>query len=100
MLLSQLICATRMMHECDGYIASSMECVEPREVVQAFSDFFAQTARKVYLLGPLLPMTRRSEVADAKQAARSPEITTFLESTLRSHGERSLLYVRVSPLGS
>ncbi|EKM51754.1 glycosyltransferase family 1 protein [Phanerochaete carnosa HHB-10118-sp] len=90
--------ADKMLRECDGYISSSLACVEPQEVVQAFYQFFGITSRKTYLLGPLLPMTKRSEAADAKQAAKSPEITDFLQNTLQARGERSLIFISFGTL--
>ncbi|GJE88818.1 glycosyltransferase family 1 protein [Phanerochaete sordida] len=83
----------KLVNECDAYISSSMECFEPKESVQGFSEFFARTSRKLYLLGPLMPMTKRSDAADAAQAAQSPEIVDFLQNALQKHGERSMVYM-------
>ena len=86
--------ATSLIHECNELIACSMRCVEPKEALQAFSDFFALTSRKIHIVGPLVPLTKRSEEAKQKQTAKSPEIAEFMQNALRTHGERSMIYVR------
>lgn len=85
--------AMQFLKECDAFISGSMECVEPEGVVEGLSDFFARTSRKLYLLGPLLPMTKRSDAVEARQAAKSPEIASFLKTTLETRGERSMIYM-------
>ena len=81
------------MHECDGLVSCSMAPFEPEGIVQGFTDFLALSSRKVYIVGPLVPHTKRSEEADKALAAKSPEIINFMEEALRTRGKRSLIYV-------
>lgn len=78
------------MHECDDFIAYSMERVEPKQAIQAMADFL--TSRKMYNLSPLIPLTNKSEAAVLAQATKSPEVVAFLEDALRTRGERSMIY--------
>ena len=57
-------------------------------------DYFSATLRRLYVVGPLLPSTKKAAIIEMEQAAKSPEITGFMDEALRSHGERSLIYVR------
>ncbi|GJE88822.1 glycosyltransferase family 1 protein [Phanerochaete sordida] len=90
--------ALKMVKECDGFIAASMPCVEPAEVIAAFTKFYARMSKKLYLLGPLLPTTQRAAAADAQQAEKSPEVGAFLARALQEHGARSLVYISFGTL--
>lgn len=51
------------------------------------------TSRKLHVVGPLLPSTKKAAAIEMEQAAKSPEITAFMDEAQLAHGERSLIYV-------
>ena len=79
---------------CDGMILTSAEAYEP-QAITAMKEWFAETSRSVWAVGPLLPSIASQE-AIAGEEASSPnfkELTSFLNSTLESHGPHSVLFV-------
>ncbi|KIP11599.1 glycosyltransferase family 1 protein [Phlebiopsis gigantea 11061_1 CR5-6] len=82
-----------LIQECDGIVASAFQNVEPVDGLQAIAEFYRPTSRQVYIVGPLLPSTKRAAAVEMEEAAKSPEIMTFMDETLRSHGEKSLIYI-------
>lgn len=84
------------MESCDGAFLITAEPYEP-EAVAAVKGWFGKTGRPAYVCGPLLPPT--SIIATAKekqQSTKAAEIQEFLDSTLKTSGENSLLYVRAN----
>ncbi len=56
--------------------------------------WYAETGRPVYVCGPLLPPTSATATAKEKQQSKEAiEISEFLDTTLKTSGEKSLLYV-------
>ena len=79
---------------CSGLILTTPEAYEP-EAIAATKDWWAETQRQVWAIGPLLPSVASTE-AVAGEEAQSPnfgEIKQFMDRIAQSHGERSLLYV-------
>ncbi|KAJ3487389.1 hypothetical protein NLI96_g3563 [Meripilus lineatus] len=91
--------AQGVLDECDGVILSSPECYEP-EAVAAVREWFAETSREAFAVGPLLPIsTSSSAIAGENQGmANAAEISSFLESTLETHGKGSMLYISFGSL--
>ena len=67
----------------DGIILYTPESYEP-EAVSQVEAWYKETGRPVYTCGPLLSSAAK---------AQNPEIDAFLDRTLATTGERSLLYV-------
>ena len=70
------------------------ESYEP-EAVAAAKKWFGATGRHAYTTGPLLPSASKSTATanEQKMSNESSEIITFLDETLRTSGEKSLVYV-------
>ena len=73
-------------------IASS-EVYEPAAAINAFHEWFAQTSRKAYIMGPMVASGTDASKKEKKQSAKSAEIETFLDKVYKTHGEKSLVYV-------
>ena len=83
----------------DGIILMSSAAYEP-EADAATRSWMSETGRPVFSAGPLLPSNSSRSKALEKEKALSPqanEIQTFLDTTLKNSGEKSLLYVRCVP---
>ena len=79
----------------DGLFLITSQSYEP-EAVAASKAWMAETGRHAYLAGPLLPSASKKTAAanEKKQSAEAAEIEAFLDETLKTSGEKSLLYVR------
>ncbi len=77
-------------------ILTTPECYEP-EAVAGARDWFAESSREFFVLGPLLPTThdQRALAGEKQMSAKASEIDVFIESVLASHGRASMLYVCV-----
>ncbi|KAF8518320.1 UDP-Glycosyltransferase/glycogen phosphorylase [Gautieria morchelliformis] len=91
--------AYRFACECDGFVSVSSAAYEPKSL-EAMRAWLGETNRPVYAIGPLIPPgfgdTGLSDVAKQMEFASSnngDEFDTFLENQLKSHGERSVIYV-------
>ncbi|EKM59462.1 glycosyltransferase family 1 protein [Phanerochaete carnosa HHB-10118-sp] len=82
-----------LIHECDALVSSTSAIYEPKECIKALNDFFALTSRKMYLVGPLISDTKRSSRLETEGAAKSPELLEFMQNALKTHGEKSLIYI-------
>lgn len=84
----------RTLEVCDGAFLITAEPYEP-EAVAAVRGWYAATGRPVYVCGPLLPPDSVTATAKEKQQSKEAvEISEFLDTTLKTSGEKSLLYVR------
>ncbi|OSX64471.1 glycosyltransferase family 1 protein [Postia placenta MAD-698-R-SB12] len=92
MLGGMFLSAYDMFAACDGVILATSDCYEP-ETTAALKKHFAQTSRSVHLCGPMIPCGAQARALEGEQCRDTVEIEDFLESTLSSHGERSVLYV-------
>lgn len=84
---------------CDGMIIASPMVYESEAIV-ATKEWFAESNRPVWAVGPL-PVSSGSHQAIAgeeAQSERSADIRGFMDGVLTSHGERSMLYVRVDTI--
>ncbi|KAI0769596.1 hypothetical protein BD413DRAFT_555388 [Trametes elegans] len=75
---------------CDGVILASPEPFEP-EGVQAIKHYYADTSRAVYVCGPLHSSTHPA--TNEKPSQHALAIADFLESTLKTSGKKSLIYI-------
>lgn len=82
-----------MFKQCDGIFLSNPECYEPAAVA-GMREWFAETQREVFVAGPFAPTGKYAADNENAQSAKGSEIGRFLDSTLESHGEKSVLYVR------
>lgn len=82
------------MEKSDGILLFTPESYEP-EAVAAAREWFAATGRHAYTTGPLLPSGSKSAAVanEQKLSNESNEIVTFLDETLKTSGEKSLVYV-------
>ncbi len=78
----------------DGAILFTPESYEP-EAVKAYKGWFAETGRPAYVSGPLLPSASKKTAneSEKKLSKESAEIQEFLDETLKTSGEKSLIYV-------
>ncbi|RPD68621.1 UDP-Glycosyltransferase/glycogen phosphorylase [Lentinus tigrinus ALCF2SS1-7] len=77
-----------MMDKAEGVVTFDAADYAPHATKQLRS-YFAETGRKVYYAGPLIP--RREE--DTSKDPRSEEIAKFLDDKLASHGKGSVIYI-------
>ena len=79
----------------DGMIITSPEPYEPHAIA-ATKEWFAETHRDVWAIGPLLPSTASKEAVAGEGALSetSEQIKAFMDDVLRSQGEHSMLFVR------
>ncbi|KAI0331043.1 UDP-Glycosyltransferase/glycogen phosphorylase [Cubamyces sp. BRFM 1775] len=81
------------LKSCDGLLLFTAESYEP-EAVAASKLWLAETGRSAYTCGPLLPPTgSQAVIHEKKQSKQGAEIQDFLEATLKTSGEKSLLYI-------
>ncbi|CDO72778.1 hypothetical protein BN946_scf184994.g31 [Trametes cinnabarina] len=81
-----------IVESSDGMLLTSPASYEP-EAVEAVSAWLGETGRPVYVCGPLLPAGSKAVSNEKKQSRQGAEITAFLDQTLQTSGERSLLYI-------
>ncbi|KAH9847629.1 UDP-Glycosyltransferase/glycogen phosphorylase [Lenzites betulinus] len=79
----------RMLEACDGMLLYTSETYEA-EAVAAMREWFGKTSRGIYVTGPL---TRLGEVLKREQPTDDDKFQAFLDATLATSGERSLLYI-------
>ena len=84
----------RLFEASDGAFIVSSSAYEP-EAIEAIRRWFGERNQKVVLYGPLLPSASKTTAAahEKKQSAQGNEIQEFLDTTLQTSGEKSLLYV-------
>lgn len=85
----------RTLEGSDGVLLFSSETFEPGAVA-AVRQWYAETARPAYICGPLLPTGSQASTNEKKLSAEAEEIQTLLDTTLKTAGEHSLLYVSES----
>ncbi|KAI0745133.1 UDP-Glycosyltransferase/glycogen phosphorylase [Earliella scabrosa] len=83
-----------ILEESDGVLLFTPESYEP-EAVAAAKEWFGATGRYAYTTGPLLPSASKSTATanEQKMSNESNEIITFLDETLKTSGEKSLVYI-------
>ncbi|KAH9901483.1 UDP-Glycosyltransferase/glycogen phosphorylase [Cubamyces lactineus] len=80
------------LQSCDGIILFTPESYEP-EAVAAMKAWMVERGRSAYVCGPLLPTGSQAAVNEKKQSKETVEIEEFLNTTLKTSGEKSLLYI-------
>ncbi|KAI0743908.1 UDP-Glycosyltransferase/glycogen phosphorylase [Daedaleopsis nitida] len=83
-----------MMIESDGVFLFTPESYEP-QAVAAVKAWYGETGRHAYATGPLLPSASQAN-ANTKEKKLSGEanaIQAFLDETLKTSGEKSLVYI-------
>ncbi|CDO72764.1 Glycosyltransferase Family 1 protein [Trametes cinnabarina] len=81
-----------LFQTCDGLFLTSPAPYES-EAVEKVRAWLSETGRPVYVCGPLLPRGSEAESNETKQSNKGAEIMEFLETTLKTSGEQSLLYI-------
>ncbi|KAI0631464.1 UDP-Glycosyltransferase/glycogen phosphorylase [Trametes polyzona] len=77
----------------DGAFLMTAEPYEP-EAVAAAKGWYAETGRPAYVCGPLLPPRSATAIEKEKQQSKEAgQIQKFLDTTLKTDGEKSLLYI-------
>lgn len=91
-----LIDVFRCLAECDGAILMASNALES-EAISAMKQWFAETGRSLYAIGPLLPLSHYKDGHNALTAGAlkdgKSEVIDFLNAILANHGDKSLLYV-------
>ncbi|KAI8969573.1 hypothetical protein BD414DRAFT_259276 [Trametes punicea] len=77
---------------CGGTILLTPESYEP-EAVAAAKAWFADLGRAAYACGPLVATGSQATANEKTQSKQASEIEEFLDVTLRTSGERSMLYI-------
>ncbi|KAI0645438.1 UDP-Glycosyltransferase/glycogen phosphorylase [Trametes meyenii] len=83
-----------LLEDCDSMLLYTAESYEP-DAVAAAREWFAETSRKIYVCGPLVPLRVPDEDSQAKNMA---ETQAFMSSTLVASGQQSLLYISFGTL--
>lgn len=88
-----MLSCRRLHDECDGIVSVSNSVYEP-EGVDALRRWMGD-GRQVYAIGPLAPqeLSAASKQHEVEGSENGRNIMEFLDKTLKSHGERSLIYV-------
>lgn len=70
--------------------------LEP-EAFAAIRDWFSELGKSVHVVGPLLPDTKNTVAVagETQQSTNGSAVEAFLDKTLQSQGDKSLLYVRL-----
>ena len=78
----------------DGALLTTPEPYEP-DAVAACREWFAQTGRPVYGVGPVLPSASKATVTagEKKQSNDATKVQAFLDNVLETDGPQSVLYV-------
>ncbi|TBU34157.1 UDP-Glycosyltransferase/glycogen phosphorylase [Dichomitus squalens] len=76
------------MKRTDGFITFDAAEYCPT-ATESLRFWFAETGRKCYYAGPLVPQQKEEPLGDP----RSYQIKTFLDQKLASHGEKSVIYI-------
>lgn len=81
-------------------IMGSSEAFDPPESIQYLRDFFALTARKLFVVGPLLSAVSGKNALKQQESTsvKFREIEAFMARILESHGPKSLIYVSEVPV--
>ena len=89
-----MLMSRRTLEKADGMLIFTPESYEP-EAVAATRAWYAETGRPVYTTGPLLPTASKSTAManEKKMSSESNAIVDFLDETLKTSGEKSLVYV-------
>lgn len=84
----------------DGMIITTPEVYEPHAIT-ATKDWFAETSRFVWAIGPLQTFSEGKQAIfnEEAQSERSQDIRKHLDSAFSDYGEHSVLYVG-SPIPS
>ena len=83
------------MRKTDGVITFDAAEYSP-ETTEAVKAWFAETSRKAYYAGPLIPCAAEIVSNDA----RAHQFKLFLDDKVKSHGEKSVIYVGASNFSS
>ncbi|EIW63121.1 UDP-Glycosyltransferase/glycogen phosphorylase [Trametes versicolor FP-101664 SS1] len=92
MLINVLPYVHETLEASDGVLLFSSETFEPGAVA-AVRAWYAETSRPAYICGPLLPSGSQAATNEKKLSAEAEEIQTLLDTTLKTSGEHSLLYI-------
>ena len=92
-----LIGVGRMIESMDGMALASPQSYEP-SATAAMKAWFEERGRTAFLCGPLLPSGGKvsANENEIKQSAQGAEIQAFLDATLKTSDQNSLLYVGAS----
>lgn len=88
-------CLISLLAAADGMLLGTPELYEPEQVA-AVRAWFAETGRKVYAIGPSLPLNDAVVAPERQLTDKGLEIERFMDTTLEHDGPLSLVYVRES----
>ncbi|TCD71970.1 hypothetical protein EIP91_000102 [Steccherinum ochraceum] len=82
------------VEKSDGMLITSPEVYEPAAIAD-MREWFAETGRDVWAIGPLIPSLNSKESVKGEQAQSkdSSEIMKFMDETLVKHGKHSMLFI-------
>ena len=85
----------RLLSDCDGAIVMSPLAIEA-EAIKVLKQWFAETNRPLYAIGPLLPLKHYKDGHNELVTGGSDngkDALAFLDDMLAKHGKKSLVYV-------
>ncbi|KAI0349914.1 UDP-Glycosyltransferase/glycogen phosphorylase [Trametes cingulata] len=83
----------RVLQEADGAITFDAAAYHP-EATAAFQDWFAETSRRVFYVGPLVAAARSPVQTDEGTGS----VREFLDEQLATYGERAVIYISFGSL--
>ena len=84
---------SRYVEGTDGVFLCSPDCIEPGAKA-AIREWYSEKSRSVVVCWSVPPSSSFALSEEKKQSADTQQIEALLESTLRTSGEKSLVYVR------
>ena len=87
---------SQVYEHADGLIMTSPEAYEP-EGIAATREWFADTKRPVWAVGPLNPPANTKEAIAGEEAIcdNFDEIKSFMDNAQKTRGEQSVIYVSI-----
>lgn len=81
----------------DALLLTTSELYEP-EGLAGIRDWFGETSRPVYAVGPLFPPVNKEKNVPEDYSPDFAKVQTFLDQTFEKYGEHSLVYISFGSL--
>ena len=88
-----------MLKRSDAVVTFDAADYHPENTVEV-RKWFAETSRKVYFAGPLLPSGEKAATTERLASQDGQNIITFLDKQAATRGQRSVIYVGVRRLSN
>ncbi|KAI0821606.1 UDP-Glycosyltransferase/glycogen phosphorylase [Trametes gibbosa] len=87
----------RLVKEVDGLVTFDAAEYQPKSTA-AVQQWFERSSRRAFFTGPLVPEGDLAVANEASLSQNSDEISDFLNEKIKSHGEKSVLYIAFGSL--